>query len=71
MITLDKITKFVEQYLAVASQHPESADYFEKIAYGAIQFAIQVVGREQPEIVAMLIYKWNNEWHDKFTQLYK
>ena len=70
MITMESVTAFVNECLTYAGQIPANARVFEAQAYGAVMFAIRTIFTENPQLELDLIEKWDEEWHNLFTQIY-
>ena len=70
MITYENIESFINGRLQYAAQVPANAAIFESQAFGALEFACSLVWKDNPELEAKLIAKWNDEWKNLFTQLY-
>lgn len=70
MITMESVTAFVDECLTYASQVPTNARIFEAQAFGAVMFATRTIFTKNPQLELDLIDKWNEEWHNLFTQIY-
>lgn len=70
MITYESIESFINSRLQYAAQVPANAAVFEAQAFGALEFACRMVWKDNPNLEAKLISKWNDEWKNLFSQLY-